>query len=39
MEDKIWTVEEVLELQQNHPEEYQQHRMEILEAMSKGLIK
>jgi len=39
MADKIWTVKEVLDLQNNHPEEYQQHRMEILSQMSQGLVK
>jgi len=39
MADKIWTVKEVLDLQNNLPEEYEKQRMEILEQMSKGLIK
>ena len=36
---KIWTKSEVLSLQRNNPAEYEKHRMEILEQMSKGLIK
>lgn len=36
---KIWTKSEVLALQKNNPAEYDKHRMEILEQMSKGLIK
>lgn len=39
MADKIWTVKEVLDLQNNHPEEYEMHRLEILEQMGKGRIK
>lgn len=36
---KIWTKSEVLSLQKNNPAEYEKHRMEILEQMSKGLVK
>jgi len=36
---KVWTKSEVLSLQKNNPAEYEKHRMEILEQMSKGLVK
>ncbi|OPX77221.1 MAG: hypothetical protein A4E44_00152 [Methanosaeta sp. PtaB.Bin018] len=39
MSDKIWTKAEVLALQKNNPEEYTKHRTEILDQMSRGLIK
>ena len=39
MTEKIWTRQEVLDLQKNDPTEYERHRMEILEQMGKGLIK
>lgn len=39
MSSKVWTKNEVIALQKNNPEEYEKHRMEILEQMGKGLIK
>lgn len=36
---KVWTKAEVLALQRDNPAEYEKHRKEIMEQMSKGLIK
>jgi hypothetical protein len=38
-ESKVWTVQEVLELQKNNPTEYQKHRLEILGQDLQGKIK
>jgi hypothetical protein len=36
---KVWTKQEVLDLQKSNPDEYRKHRLEIMDQMAKGLVK